>query len=288
MEFRLDNNNTLTAINELSLEKYLYGVVPSEMPSSWGAEALKAQAVAARNYALRQRGSLRFSGQGYDVVATDLSQVYRGYTGEKATTTEAIDATKGVVMLADGKPIDAVYHSSSGGATENSEEVWTYPSSYLKTKPDPLDLNALHYNWQYPTSGEMSMSQVAAKLKAYKGWSFGTITNVVAEQMTSSGNRIMVLRIEGKDTAGNPLTQRLSKADSVRSAFGLKSGPREVVVNLGLDLLPTGIIFKGSGWGHGLGMSQWGAKGMAEAGNEYRSILQYYYTGVTIADNYGE
>ncbi|HEX3032525.1 MAG TPA: SpoIID/LytB domain-containing protein [Bacillota bacterium] len=200
----------------------------------------------------------------------------------------AIDATRGVVMLAGGQPIDAVYHSSSGGATENSEEVWSYATSYLRTKPDPMDFNSQHYNWQYPTSGEMSMSQVAARLKTYKGWNFGTITNVVSETMTTSGNRIQVLRIEGTDTSGNPLTQRLTKADNVRSAFGLKSGPREVVVNLGLDMVPTGIVFKGSGWGHGLGMSQWGARGMAEAGNDYRSILQYYYTGVTIAENYGE
>ncbi len=288
LEFRLDNNNALTIINELPLEEYLYGVVASEMPSSWPMEGLKAQAVAARNYALRQQQTGRFSAGGFDVTATDLSQVYGGYGAEKERTNTAVDSTRGVIMLAEGKPINAVYHASSGGYTENSEEVWTYPASYLKSRPDTLDINTLHYNWQFPLTGVMTMEDVKVKLQAVKGWSFGTITNLIAEKMTSSGNRIQILRVEGTDPAGNPKMERLYNADQVRSAFGLKSAPREVWLDIGAEQKPTGVVFKGSGWGHGLGMSQWGARGMAQAGNDYRTILQHYYTGVTIAENYGE
>ncbi|MFZ3172263.1 MAG: SpoIID/LytB domain-containing protein [Carboxydocellales bacterium] len=288
MEVRLDSNNSLTVINELPLEQYLYGVVASEMPSSWPLEGLKAQAVAARNYALRQQQTGRFSANGFDVTATDLSQVYGGFGSEKEKTTTAVDATRGVVMLAEGKPINAVYHSSSGGYTENSEEVWNYPASYLKTKLDTLDVNTSHYNWQFPLTGFMTMEEAKTKLQAIKGWSFGTITNLAAEKMTASGSRIQILRIEGTDPTGNPKVEKLFNADIVRSAFGLKSAPKEIILNLGVDGKLQGVVFKGSGWGHGVGMSQWGARGMAQAGNDYRTILQYYYTGVTIAENYAE
>ncbi len=288
LEFTLNNQNTLTVVNELPLEKYLYGVVPAEMPSSWPLEALKAQAVAARNYVLLQKQSGRFASSGFDVTATDLSQVYGGYTAEKERTNTAVDATQGVIMLAQGKPINAVYHSSSGGYTENSEDVWNYPTSYLKAKVDTLDMNSLHYNWQYPASGIMTIDEVRAKLLSVKGWNFATISNIVVEKMASSGNRIQILRVEGTDQTGNPKSEKLFNADVIRSTFGLKSGPREIWLNIGPEQKPTGVVFRGSGWGHGIGMSQWGARGMAQAGSDFRSILQYYYTDITLVENYGE
>jgi len=274
--------NALTVINKLPLEEYLYGVVPREMPSSWPAEALKAQAVAARTYVLQQLG--RFESSGFDVLSTEQSQVYGGFSGEKASTTAAVDATRGEIMVYNGKPITAVYHSSSGGATENSEEVWTNPIPYLRTRDDLLDVNSLHYNWQKTFSAEELRSQLLNSRKI----AFTTITDLIPEKMTSSGNRIQVLQIVGTDANGQPKTVRLYNADSVRSAFGLKSGPRTVIKEVYDQSSLSKVTFTGSGWGHGLGMSQYGAAGMARAGNNYEQILQHYYTGVTIAGDYNQ
>lgn len=288
LEFRLDSANQLTVVNELPLEQYLYSVVPSEMPSSWPGEALKAQAVAARNYALQEQESGRFAGSGFDVAATELSQVYKGYSSESDNAREAVDSTTGMVMLYAGKLINAVYHSSSGGYTENSEDVWSNPVGYLRAKTDALDANSQHYNWVAPSEGMMTADQICSRLRSAKGWQFAAITGLVVEKMSSTGARIQVLRIEGTDGAGQPLVKQLYNADSVRSVFGLKSGPQAITLITGADGSLAGVQFKGSGWGHGLGMSQWGARGMAASGMDYRSILSFYYTGIDLVDNYGE
>ncbi|WP_274650010.1 SpoIID/LytB domain-containing protein [Paenibacillus humicola] len=126
-------NSKLAVINELPFEQYLYSVVGAEMPASWPAEALKAQAVAARSYALFQG----FGFQVAQVVDTTISQAYNGIGSEQPATTAAVDATKGEVAVADGKPIEAVFTASAGGATADASEVWGSDVSYLKSVPSP-------------------------------------------------------------------------------------------------------------------------------------------------------
>ncbi|SDT30602.1 stage II sporulation protein D [Paenibacillaceae bacterium GAS479] len=126
-------NGALSVINEVSFEEYLYSVVGGEMPGSWHAEALKAQAVAARSYALSQGTSFGIA----QVVDTTLSQVYNGTSSEKATTIQAVNATAGMVMLSGGKPVEAVFSSSSGGQTADPSEVWGNAVPYLTSVSSP-------------------------------------------------------------------------------------------------------------------------------------------------------
>lgn len=275
-------NNKLTVINELPLEEYLYGVVPKEMPSSWHPEALKAQAIAARNYAMEQKGS--YAAYGFDVVPTELSQVYGGLSAEKATTNAAVDATRGKIMMYNGKLVNAFFHSSSGGSTENSEEIWSNKLDYLRTRPDLSDANTLHYNWQKSFAQGELLSQLSLK-----GHQLSEVTDLVVEKMTASGNRIQILQVIGLDPAGQPKTIRLYNADKVRTTFGLKSGPKTITKTVDSTTTKlTSVTFNGSGWGHGLGMSQYGANGMAKQGNSFEEILKHYYTGIVIVENYNQ
>ncbi len=150
--------NGLTAVNELPFDQYLYGTVPSEMPFGWPAEALKAQACAARNYAVKNMGKHG----SYDLCNTVHCQVYLGLDHEKPQTTAAVDSTSGKLIYADGQLIIAYYHSTCGGSTENSENVWTNPLSYLKAAPCPYCASSPHRDW----SASFTVSELEAKLNA--------------------------------------------------------------------------------------------------------------------------
>ena len=121
-------------------------MVPAEIPPSWPKEALKAQAVAARNCALQQVEVSR--GSKYNLLDDQLSQVYRGYDAETPATNEAVEETRGMVMTSQGRLITAFFHACSGGFTENSEDVWLEQLPYIKGKADPYDKNDKHYDWQ--------------------------------------------------------------------------------------------------------------------------------------------
>ncbi|MDQ0287281.1 stage II sporulation protein D [Desulfofundulus luciae] len=310
MEFRLDGKG-ITVVNQLPIEEYLYGVVPAEMPAHWPVEALKAQAVAARSYVLAQLGT--YASQGFDVLATQASQVYRGYDGEQPAASKAVDETSGVVMTYRGRPVSAVFHSSSGGYTENSEDVWKNQVDYLRGRPDPFDRNPQnkHYDWIKTYTAEQLKEQLAAS-----GYRFSEIYDLVEMERTSTGQRVKCLVVSGLGLDGQPLTIEIGhdplkgKADEVRRALGLKSAcftMEKIMTGNGApgqqeppaDQVVPGqrqqdnrprllkVTFRGSGWGHGVGMSQYGALGMASQGYSYQEILKYYYTGVQIVSNYG-
>ncbi|SHJ18118.1 SpoIID/LytB domain-containing protein [Desulfofundulus thermosubterraneus] len=303
MEFRLDDKG-LTVVNQLPIEEYLYGVVPAEMPAYWPGEALKAQAVAARSYVLAQMGT--YASQGFDVLATQASQVYRGYDGEHPAASKAVDETRGIVVTYRGRPISAVFHSSSGGYTENSEDVWRNQVEYLRGRPDPFDRNPQnnHYDWTKTYTAGQLKEQLAAM-----GYHFSEIYDLVEMERTSTGQRVKILAVIGLGLDGQPLTIEIGrdplkgKADEVRRALGLKSAcftmekvmtqqPTEtqvIPVQGQQDDHPrlVKVTFRGSGWGHGVGMSQYGALGMASQGYSYQEILKYYYSGVQIVSNYG-
>lgn len=286
MEFKISNTGQLVAINELPVEEYLYGVVPSEMPVSFGLEALKAQALAARTYALR--AALNNKNMDFDLAPTDASQVYGGYDAESPMANRAVQETAGEVITYQGQLIDAVFFSSSGGFTDNSEDVWKNYVPYLRWKEDPYDKNDKHYNWVVYNTVDQLTNRVNQGL-AQLGYQqqFGQVQALEEVARTSSGARVKAMRINGLGLDGSPLTVEVANADRVRVVLGLKSSlftweqQRDEAGNL------TAITITGSGWGHGLGMSQYGARGMAEQGYNYRQILQYYYTGVDIVPNYG-
>jgi len=279
LEFR-EESGRLAVINELDIEDYLRGVVASEMPASWPAEALKTQAVAARNFALQRVESTR--GSSYNVTCDMSSQMYGGYDAESPATNKAVEATRGMVMLSGGDLVAAYFHSSSGGYTENSEDVWVAKLPYLRWKEDKFDKNDTYYNWQV----NYTVEQLKEKLSG-AGYEFSKISDLQELARTSSGARVKKLAVKGEGPSGKALTVEISNSDNVRIALGLKSSLFTFTKKYDKNKKLTGVSFTGSGWGHGLGMSQYGVRGMARAGYNYQEILKYYYTGAVLAKDYG-
>ncbi|NEZ65479.1 SpoIID/LytB domain-containing protein [Leptolyngbyaceae cyanobacterium CCMR0082] len=253
----IPSNGGVTAINYVDIDDYLYSVVGSEMPASWPQEALRSQAVAARSYAMYHKS--KANGQSYDLKSTQASQVYKGLEGEAASTQSAVDATHGKVLTHGGKVIEAVFHSSSGGHTENSEHVWSQAVPYLKGVPD-FDQNAPVYSWR----AQFSLEEVGARI-GYPG--IIQAVEVLSRSPQGRANRMSIIGDAGALTiTGNTFRQKL----------GLRSTKFDLAVS------PTSISVAGNGFGHGIGMSQWGARGMAERGQQYRDILTHFYNGTRL------
>ena len=245
-------------INYLSLEDYLLSVVPSEMPSRWPAEALKAQAIAARSYAMANLG--KHGSQGYDLKDNTEDQAYLGVRSESPYTNESVYATAGMVLKYDGKPICAYFHSSSGGNTELAEHVWHRPVPYLKAVAD-FDQEAPLYNW----TKNYSILQTESGLPK----DIGQILSVSVLAKSPSG-RATYLLINGSNSS------RIISGEAARKYFSLPSS------NFNVTPVETAYIFNGKGFGHGLGLSQWGAKSLATHGYNAAQILCYYYNGISI------
>lgn len=247
----------MSAINVLDLEEYLMGVLPSEMPSSWPRESLKAQAIAARSYALANLG--KYASQGFDVKATVLDQAYRGVSAETHNTNQAVAETTGIVMKHNGQIVPAFFHSTSAGHTDVSEHVWSRELPYLKSVPD-VDTKSKFVLWER----KFGMPQIQSAI----GKDVGTILGLFPIHRSPSG-RVKNLLVVGKNGA------TLVAGTTVRQVFALPS------TNFSIINDPGGYIFKGQGFGHGLGMSQWGARTLAEHGYNAGQILTYYYKDVT-------
>lgn len=262
-----------TIINHVTAEEYLRGVVPEEMPSEWNKEAVKAQAVAARTFALNNRK--RHNSEGYDLCATTHCQQYSGISKEKAGADTAIKETSGEVIAYHGKLIDALFHTDSGGMTENSEDVWGSRIPYLRVA---TEVHMKTYPWEKNITAEN-----LAKLLANHGKNIGILKKVElapyvpeksAKQRTSSGRVRQVYFVGTKGTA-------VVSGNELRSWIGLHS------TLFDMSLRSNVIFIRGYGWGHGLGLSQWGAKAFAdEKGYKYAAILSHYYTGTTVKKLY--
>ena len=291
------NNGTMMVINAVPLEDYLYGVVPQEVVPSWPAAALEAQAVAARTYALHTMEQNK--GKFYDVSNSTDHQVYSGVSGESQATTNAVNKTKGVVMLYDQRPINALFHSDGGGYTEDSVNVWGSDVPYLKGVKD-FSTGTSTSNWTVTTSRQALESKLNAASKGV-----GKLKSI---QLTPLGK-------PGQQTSDRGVSGRIKSAtfigtsgkttvdgDALRSILGLKSTLFDFYVNHN-PAKGTGkayhsftgkndtVYIKGHGWGHGLGMSQWGAAEMAKRANPgdinyYQTILRHYYSGITLKKMY--
>ncbi len=260
----------LTAVNHVDMEDYLASVVGKEMYPTWPLEALKAQAVAARSFALyrRQKQARSF----YDLGDTTTHQVYEGLSSETPNTQMAATSTAGQILTVQGQIIEAVFHSSSGGHTENSEHIWTKPVSYLRGVPD-FDQQAPVYQWNV----RFTAQQLRQRLPGV-----GNVLSLVPVSTTPQG-RIITMKVVGD--AGT----RIIKGSQLRSALGLRSTLFSATPEIGLvastqqpAATPGAFQFNGRGFGHGLGMSQWGAYFMALQGQSYDQILQHYYQGTTL------
>lgn len=248
----------VTVVNTLDLEAYLYSVLGGEMPASWPQEALKAQAVAARSYALYQRQ--RHQAGPYDVSSTTAHQVYKGLATEAPSTLAAVNATRGQVLTYGGQLIEAVFHASSGGQTENVEDVWQRPVPYLRSVPD-FDQQAPVFKW----SQTFSLSQFQQRIPG-----LGQLLGVVNQRRSPQG-RVMAMELRGSQAS------RTLTGTELRQALGLRS-------NLfTLTLQGNQVRVEGRGYGHGLGLSQWGARGLALQGYSYQQILAHYYQGTALS-----
>lgn len=333
LQIRPSEAGRLLVINQLPLETYLASVVGSEMPASWPQAALQAQAVAARTYAL---SNLK-PAAAYDLKATVASQAYRGLVAETDSTRAAVAATEGKVLMLDGKLILAVFHSSSGGSTEDSGQVWSRQLPYLVSVPD-FDGDSPVSRWNLRLEPEQ-LSRLFRET--------GGVRRIDVLSSTKTG-RIKRARVIGPagslDLSGSELRQRLGLRSTlvsfsvqplgpsapagvidqaVRGSVVAAAAPRPApqasrneplldsatgaVLEDGGDpsagiataapaaqplfrlppaLTPAepryALLMEGRGFGHGVGMSQWGAYAMAAQGRNYEQILRHYYRGVEL------
>ncbi|MBP2649541.1 MAG: SpoIID/LytB domain protein [Firmicutes bacterium] len=287
----------VTAVNILPLEKYLCGIVPKEISPQWPAETLKAQAVAARTYAIYSLN--KHNADGYDVCADTDCQVYGGLSAEDDRTTAAVNATVGLVMVYQDKVIPAVFHCSSGGYTENSENVWGGYSQFLRGVKD-FDEKSPYYKWEKRLTG-----LEVAKILGQAGYEIGEFKAVELSPLTTPGKFAADRGVSGRvkqvcfvGTNGNVVLS----GTEVRRILGLRSSLFDIKVqpvvtteknvsSLNKGVRIVDVIINGYGWGHGLGLSQWGAKAMAEQampGNKeyFKTILKHYYSGVSLEKEY--
>lgn len=320
ISFKRNNSSDMTVINSLPLEEYLYGVLPNEMPSIWPEEALKAQAVAARTYAVYNiMYNNKFKSLGFDVGCSTDSQVYKGKSSESPATNKAVDMTKGVLLMYDGVPVEAFFHSHSGGYTADMSDIYSSSSPIFVGKEDPYSLGytPAYDEWSLTFTGEDLLNKIMPTK--------GDIGRIKSIKITRSyTGRVLNIKINGMK--GSTVMEK----NEIRNALGLKSTlfdvetdsdvyiisssgqvekkmPQDLFITsgnsgvnvyaggnlygLGNDLMkeipfyPSLFIVTGSGYGHGIGLSQYGARGMADKGFDFSDILKYYYNDVEVYDS---
>ena len=279
----------VTAINTLDMETYLLGVVPREIPVTQY-EAVKAQAVAARTYAVGQMG--RRESLGFDFYASVQDQVYGGIGAENDIATRAIAETAGEILTYGGEPIDAFYHSTCGGRTAAIEEVWnSAPVPYLRSVSDEKPGGGAwcdtsnRYRWTVAWTGEQLRGVLARTLAGRGARSLADVHDIeIAERGPSQRAEWTVVTVDDRDYR--------VRGDSIR--WVLRT-PADAGLNSALlfDVRErhsgdeiTALEVDGGGWGHGIGMCQVGAMGRAAAGQSYREILAAYYQGATLTRLY--
>ncbi|WP_041313599.1 SpoIID/LytB domain-containing protein [Heliomicrobium modesticaldum] len=340
---RSQGANGMALINVIDVESYLYGVVGQEIGMNAPEEAMKAQAVVSRTYALQQRERRRQIGDYYDLRADLGSQVYKGVDGEQARVLKAVDDTRGQVITYDGAIIEAVFHSNSGGYTEDARLVWNSDVPYLRGVPAPEDryaeewggTAALAYHWRK----QLTPDEIARKTQSLTGKDLGELQRLRIVETSRSG-RVTRLEVVGsRGTVSIDRTKVRQLLDTPSTKFTLADGSGNyVALGYGADgikknALPAGgtyaitssgvaavssdpyvitsdgvgpapkapsttaagiIVIDGYGYGHGVGMSQWGAMGLARNGKSYTEIIEHYYNAdrrdgrLQITNNWGK
>ncbi|MBQ2650341.1 MAG: SpoIID/LytB domain-containing protein [Clostridia bacterium] len=338
-EYNRVNGNDLTVINVLGIHDYVKGVITREMSPSWNVEALKAQALCAKSYTMCNLG--KHKSLGFDICNTTCCQVYSGTSQQNANSNEAVDDTFGLFMLYDGEIVDAFYHASSGGYTEDAKNVWGTEVPYLKAVKDK------HLTQTLPYEFTVTNSELKNILKA-KGYSItGNIVDFYVSETTDAGNvraitfvqdngkqlvftgekartilnnssygyQVKSMRFTVTPTSGSNasaattktpvndswLTTLLTKLYAIGSGgtSRIKVGTDDAYALTAAGKVPlsdltttTGssssggtsnaYIVSGTGSGHNIGLSQWGAKAMADKGYDFEEILHFYFTDIDI------
>lgn len=311
--------NTFTVINYVNINDYIASVVGKEMSPSWNIEALKAQAVCARSYTISTFN--KHSSLGFNLCATQDCQVYKGISGESEKTVQAAHETKNQVLTYEGKVASTLYSSSNGGSTAYSKNVWGNDVPYLTGKSDIHENPAEISNspWQVKLTNEEIKEKLGQNDidigdiynikvtgadefgRTYKVTIYGTKGSfdlVNDKTRTFFGLRSQKYSITDSKTNTAKLYAKGSGEASLVSSYNCisSSGVKETPAQIGVQTvsgiksysirnasIPDGAyLLDGTGWGHGLGMSQWGAKAMADKGFSYTDILEFYYTGTTL------
>lgn len=258
-------NGGLTVVNVVELEEYLQGVLKDEVPVGWPLEATKAMAIAARTYAVFQR--LQNPGAPFHLRATTASQVYGGARGEDPRTNWAVQATRGQVLTFDGQPFPAFYHSCSGGATEDAMDVFGLQYDIVLGVKDDFSLGCPYVLWvERLTHQQIEEGLVRA------GYPVGRVLTIQDLIRSRTGR---IFQIEVRHTRGTLVLE----GRRFREAMG-----NDVIRSTDFQVREDGgaFTFVGRGSGHGVGMSQWGAKEMADLAYEAKDILKFYYPLATI------
>jgi len=265
-------------VETIPLEDYIVGVVAAEMPAEFELEALKAQALAARTYIVRRlrENNIEKLPGGAQVLDTVKHQAYydaderkekwgSSYEWKNSRIMQAVRETAGVILAYNGKPIDATFFSTSNGFTENADEYWNQSIPYLKSVASPWDTMSPRYREEKRMDAAALEQRLGVKLdaQASTGGTFYTVLERTA------GNRIGRIRIGEKEFTGK----------EIREALGLNSTAFTMRLQGGQVVITT------HGYGHGVGMSQWGANGMAKAGKNAEEIVKYFYQGISL-ENY--
>ena len=277
----LVSNHLSGQLVEMELEEYLVGVVAAEMPASFGLEALKAQAVVARTYTVNKMRSFGGKGcsrnpgadictdpafcQAWESEAQSLAKWPAADAGQHlAKLRRAVAQTAGKVVLHNGQTIDAVFHSNCGGHTENSEDVWLSARSYLRGKPCPFCDNTRWSQTEHAYTGAQFARQILPYVQAIPVSSAGR--PLLGPAVRSSTGRVSQLSVAGENVSGRDF----------RGALQLPS------TNFTWRVEGEQVVFTVRGHGHGVGLCQYGADGMARAGKTFREIINFYYTDVSV------
>ena len=316
--FYIIDEYKLLSINLVSIEDYLKGVVPSEIPSSWHEESLKAQAVAARTYAVSNTRDNPL--YGYHVVDNQNSQVYSGIERENSTTNKAVEETEGELIYYNDRLITAFYHSTSGGKTADSGNVWSTTLPYLISVEDKFSNISPYTEWVNEFSKEELIDILEEEFEVEDIYDMDLLEvsedeRVIEISLKTDKGEIIFIKEEIRAVLGYSELKstwfkidKNNKIDIIQEVSVYKSNLNELEIikyddeklkkeiigynkninikskeeEFKLNSSPSLFVIKGRGWGHGIGMSQYGAKQMAEEGFTYNEILEYYYTGVEV------
>lgn len=315
LEF-LNINGRITVVNDVGIEQYLYGVVPSEMSSESPMEALKAQAILARTNIFSKVGR-KYKDKPYSLSSDVYSQVYTGIDKITEATSRAVDETRGLILAYKGKPVEALFHSVCGGYLESNDVIWSSAAlPYLKAKPcspsgtfsygdlknennfrkwinstpdsycnlngkpsaNKLGFAKKYYRWEKSYTSQ----KLESIIKSTTGKNIGKLKDISVTSRGSSGKAISVkvTGSAGSVTINKELNirQKLSKPPLYSGNFYVEKRDNDK------DGYPSVFVFKGAGFGHGTGMCQIGACGMADTGKNFDEILEFYFPGTDVTE----
>jgi stage II sporulation protein D len=268
IEIRIDKKtNLINVINIISLENYLKGVISREISPKWDISAVKAQVIVARTYAVYKMQDP--VDENFHVNSGIFSQVYGGRYAEDKIANKAVVETSDIVMMYKGEIVPAFYHSACGGSTEDADNLWKIKHPSLKGVKCSYCKESPHMNWNY----SIKLKELSNKLKKISGGIKSAVKEIQVLDRSES-NRAKWMKVIYKNNEVIKMSG---------NTFRINAGPDKIrSSNFNVKIKGSSAVFTGKGWGHGVGLCQWGAKALAEKGMNEFDILRYYYGDVEV------